>query len=384
MSMLNLLSEQTFVEKMDNQNILLAAIASNNGGLKVTSWSDVQQIVRLGLASKVFAIGDQFISTKGDAQLVWDIIGFDHDTPTDSQFQHSMTIQLHDCYTSAQFDAREALFFADGGLAAGTYNFSVVTQPWYTADNGKTFQFTLTKDVPDGGQIVLEMTYNQALAGKSVKVYSGSNSTDVLETATISVGTEGTALGATDGSVANLNHIQRAIKGSNRWTHSALKQWLNSDKAANSWWVEKNIFDRPSSQVSSAGFLVDMDTEFLSAIGKVNKRTALNTVTDGGGYEDTEELMFLLSRSEMYGGLENNINEGDPYPYYSNYSDLSAPGTAEDSNRIKYRNGSAQYYWQRSCYSGSATNVRCVYPSGIINIYSAYDSLGVAPACNII
>lgn len=384
MSMLNLLSEQTFVEKMDNQNILLAAIASNNGGLKVTSWSDVQQIVRLGLASKVFAIGDQFISTKGDAQLVWDIIGFDHDTPTDSQFQHSMTIQLHDCYTSAQFDAREALFFADGGLAAGTYNFSVVTQPWYTADNGKTFQFTLTKDVPDGGQIVLEMTYNQALAGKSVKVYSGSNSTDVLETATISVGTEGTALGATDGSVANLNHIQRAIMGSNRWTHSALKQWLNSDKAANSWWVEKNIFDRPSSQVSSAGFLVDMDTEFLSAIGKVNKRTALNTVTDGGGYEDTEELMFLLSRSEMYGGLENNINEGDPYPYYSNYSDLSAPGTAEDSNRIKYRNGSAQYYWQRSCDSGSASSVRYVGPTGDIGSGGAGNSYGVAPACNII
>lgn len=384
MSMLNLLSEQTFVEKMDNQNILLAAIASNNGGLKVTSWSDVQQIVRLGLASKVFAIGDQFISTKGDAQLVWDIIGFDHDTPTDSQFQHSMTIQLHDCYTSAQFDAREALFFADGGLAAGTYNFSVVTQPWYTADNGKTFQFTLTKDVPDGGQIVLEMTYNQALAGKSVKVYSGSNSTDVLETATISVGTEGTALGTTDGSVANLNHIQRAIMGSNRWTHSALKQWLNSDKAANSWWVEKNIFDRPSSQVSSAGFLVDMDTEFLSAIGKVNKRTALNTVTDGGGYEDTEELMFLLSRSEMYGGLENNINEGDPYPYYSNYSDLSAPGTAEDSNRIKYRNGSAQYYWQRSCYSGGAYVVRCVNPAGNIYDSIAYNVSGVAPACNII
>ena len=384
MSMLNLLSEQTFVEKMDNQNILLAAIASNNGGLKVTSWSDVQQIVRLGLASKVFAIGDQFISTKGDAQLVWDIIGFDHDTPTDSQFQHSMTIQLHDCYTSAQFDAREALFFADGGLAAGTYNFSVVTQPWYTADNGKTFQFTLTKDVPDGGQIVLEMTYNQTLVGKSVKVYSGSNSTDVLETATISVGTEGTALGATDGSVENLNHIQRAIMGSNRWTHSAIKQWLNSDKAANSWWVEKNIFDRPSSQVSSAGFLVDMDTEFLSAIGKVNKRTALNTVTDGGGYEDTEELMFLLSRSEMYGGLENNINEGDPYPYYSNYSDLSAPGTAEDSNRIKYRNGSAQYYWQRSCYSGYAITVRGVYPTGNIIDYHANNSYGVAPACNII
>ena len=127
-----------------------------------------------------------------------------------------------------------------------------------------------------------------------------------------------------------------------------------------------------------------MDTEFLSAIGKVNKRTALNTVSDGGGYEDTEELMFLLSRSELYGGLENSVNEGNPYPYYSNYSDLSAPGTAEDSNRIKYRGGSAQYWWQRSCYSGNAHYVRNVYPTGNVNYSHAYHSNGVAPACNII
>jgi len=384
MSVLNLLSEQTFIEKMDNQNILLAAIASNGGGVKITSWSAVQQVVRLGLASKVFAIGDQFISTKGDAQLVWDIIGFDHDVPADSQFTHSMTIQLHDCYTSAQFDAREALYYATEDLPAGTYNFSIVTQPWYTADNGKTFQFTLANDLAAGGQIVLDMTYNQALAGKSVKVYSGSDSTDVIETATISEGTSGTALGATDGSVENLNHIQRAIMGSNRWTHSAVKQWLNSDKAANSWWIAKNNFDRPSAQVTSAGFLTDMDSEFLAVIGEVNKRNALNTVTDGGGYEDSKELMFLLSRSELYGGLENSINEGEPYPYYANYSDLSAPGTAVDSNRIKYRNGSAQYQWTRSCDSGSAHGVRYVYPTGYIYYSNAYNSYGVAPACNII
>ena len=286
--------------------------------------------------------------------------------------------------TSAQFDAREALYYATEDLPAGTYNFSIVTQPWYTADNGKTFQFTLVNDLAAGGQIVLEMTYNQTLAGKSVKVYENSTSTTSIETCTISVGTEGTALGATDGSVENLNHVQRAIMGSNRWSHSAIKQWLNSEKAANSWWTAKNVFDRPSSQVTSAGFLTDMDSEFLAVIGEVNKRTALNTVTDGGGYEDSKELMFLLSRSELYGGLENSVNEGEPYPYYANYSDLSAPGTAVDSNRIKYRNGSAQYWWQRSGYSGHASYVRYVFPTGDIRGINAYGSVGVAPACNII
>lgn len=384
MSTLNLLSEETFIEKMDNQNILLAAIASNGGGVKITSWSAVQQIVRLGLASKVFAIGDQFISTKDDKQLVWDIIGFDHDVPADSQFNHSMTIQLHDCYTSAQFDAREALYYAAEELPAGTYNFHIVAQPWYTADNNKDFQFTLANAIPAGGQIVLDMSYNAALAGRSVKTYASATSTDVIETATISEGSGGTALGYADGSVENVNHIQRAIMGSNRWSHSAVKQWLNTDKAASAWWTPKNVFDRPSSQTTSAGFLNGMDSEFLAVIGEVNKRTALNTVTDGGGYEDTKELMFLLSRSELYGGLENSVNEGDPYPYYANYSDLPAAGTAADSNRIKYRAGSAQYWWQRSCNAGGAYGVRSVHPTGQINNNTAYNSYGVAPACNII
>ena len=384
MSTLNLLSEETFIEKMDNQNILLAAIASNGGGVKITSWSAVQQIVRLGLASKVFAIGDQFISTKGNAQLVWDIIGFDHDVPADSQFKHSMTIQLHDCYTSAQFDATEALYYASEGLSAGTYCFTLLSGYDTTYGGGKTYQFTLTKDVPAGGQIMFPWSYNKQASTVQISTYESATSSTVIESVSVTEGSGGTNLGTADGETENMNHSHRIRYGSNRWLHSSIRQWLNSDKAASAWWKPQNVFDRPPSNLTTAGFLTDMDSEFLAVIGEVNKRTALNTVTDGGGYEDSKELMFLLSRSELYGGLENSVNEGEPYPYYANYSDLSAPGTAEDSNRIKYRNGSAQYWWQRSCSSGYASSVRYVGPSGIISGNIANGSYGVAPACNII
>ena len=367
------------------KNALDEIVVKFGNVVKVENWADVQKVVRNGLASKVFKIGEQLeCENKSGGKLVWDIIGFDHDVPVDSNYQHSMTIQLHDCYTSAQFDAREALFYAETDLAAGTYNFEVVTQPWYTADNGKTFQFTLVNALPAGSQIVLDVTYNQTLDGKKVKVYSGATSTTVVEEAVISIGNGGTALGKSNGTVENLNHIQRAIMGYNRWTHSGLRQWLNTDAAANTWWTPKNIFDRQPSNSTSAGFLSVVDDELRAVIGNVTKRNALNTVTDGGGYEDSEELMFLLSRSELYGGLENGINEGDPYPYYSDYSDLSAPGTAADSNRIKYRGGSAQYWWQRSCYSGYAHVVRLVGPTGNVDYDSAHYSSGVAPACNII
>ena len=384
MSTLNLLSEETFVEKMDNQNLLLAAIASNGGGIKIDSWSAVQQVVRLGLASKVFAIGDQFVSTKGETQLIWDIIGFDHDIPADSQFKHSMTIQMHDCYTSAQFDAPEALYYAPDGLVAGTYNFTLLSGYDTTYGGGKTYQFTLTKAVPAGGQILFPWSYNKQASTVLISTYESATSSVAIESVGVTEGSEGTNLGTANGNTENMNHSHKIRYGSNRWLHSSIRQWLNSNKAANAWWKPQNVFDRPPSNIATAGFLTDMDNEFMSAIGKVKKRTARNLVTDGGGYEDTEELIFLPSRSEIYGGLENNVNEGEPYPYYANYSDLSAAGTGNDSNRIKYRNGAAQYWWQRSCNSGNASSVRYVYPTGHINSNHAYGSGGVAPACNII
>ena len=72
----------------------------------VDSWGDVQKAVRSGLAAKVFSIGDQLICQRAGVNLVWDVIGIDHDTPADPQFTHSMTLQLHDCFTAnMQFDA---------------------------------------------------------------------------------------------------------------------------------------------------------------------------------------------------------------------------------------------------------------------------------------
>jgi hypothetical protein len=42
--------------------------------------------VRSGLADKVFRVGDQFVSNYDTGTIVWDIIGIDHDTPSDAQF----------------------------------------------------------------------------------------------------------------------------------------------------------------------------------------------------------------------------------------------------------------------------------------------------------
>ena len=298
-NVLNLLSESTYIEKMDMQNALLKAIATQGGGgsnvpVEINSWSVVQQMVRLGIAAKVFSIGDQLVCNHETyGTLVWDIIGIDHDTPANSEFKHSLTIQLHDCIGAAtfQFDAAE---------------------PTNPDSNRKSY-------------------------------------------------------------------------GSNNWLESGIRQWLNSDGNAGTWWVAKTEYDvKPSYASSTAGFLKGLDAEFLSTVGEVSKITARNTVTDGGDSNTSTEKFFLLSMTEVYGGLNNNIAEGVAYPYYADNSVLSSPGEGADANRIKYKNGAAQHWWLRSPNTSTSSSVRSLYTSGYINSNDAYLSIGVAPACCII
>jgi hypothetical protein len=76
-------------------------------GELITTWAGVQGVVRAGLADKLFSIGDQFVAEFDGEPFVWDVIGIDHDKPTDPQYTHSLTIQAHDCLVNAQFDAPE-------------------------------------------------------------------------------------------------------------------------------------------------------------------------------------------------------------------------------------------------------------------------------------
>lgn len=370
------------VENLDKQNALLASMAANNGALPVKDWASVQAIVRMGMASKVFSIGDQLVCKKEDKKLVWDIIGIDHDIPSDKHLTHSMTLQLNECYKNYQIDAAEALYYCAEELSAGTYYFTIHNYDEAYGGN-RSYYFTLANPVPAGGQIDFRWGYNSYASASKIKTYSSSESTVVIEEVNVTEGTEGTFLGVTDGSYENMNRAESVRFGSNRWGQSAIRQWLNSD-AENNWWVPSSKFDRSANYASTAGFLKGMDEDFLSVMGKVNKRTALSTVGNGVGYEDSDELMFLLSRSEVYGGAENGVNDGNPYAYYKDYSDLASAGLSTDSNRIKYLNDSASYWWLRSASTNTTDYLYRVSQSGSLNISYAINNNGIAPACCIV
>ena len=354
------------------------------GTANLKSWKEVQELIRAGLAPKILKVGDQFECQRDGVKLTWDIIGLDCDTPVNPGLTHSMTLQLHDGWKSSQFDAPEALYYCKTELAAGTYNFTLLAGYDTTHGGGKTYSFTLANAVPAGGVIMFPWGYQEQAAETKISTYASRESTTVIESVSVTEGANGTSLGTADGKSANMNHTYRIRYGSNKYSTSAIRQLINSDAAAGKVWTPQTIYDRPPTWAATQnGFLAGLDPDFLAVVADVKKRTALNTITDGGGYEDTVEKFFLLSRSEVYAGLENSVNEGNPYPYYSDFSDLSAAGSGEDGNRIKYMDGVAKYWWLRSPHASYATDVRSVYPSGTLRDNSAYNAIACAPACTI-
>lgn len=295
-NILNLLSEETYAEKMNEQNALLKGMVLALGGetsYQVSSWATVQNLVRTGIAARVFQIGDQLVCNHSVyGTLTWDIIGIDLDTPVDTNYTHSLTLQTHAC------------------LAPG-------------------FQF----DAPE----------------------------------------------------TNNENSSRKSNGSNNWKESGLRQWLNTSKDAGTWWTAQTDYDvAPSYAGSTDGFIKGLDADFAECVGKVTKITARNTVTDGGGLDTTEDLFFIPSLTEVYGGQNNGIDEGSAYAYYKDNSALTAAGTGNDTNRIKYDNGSGRWWWLRSPYPSLSNLVRGVESAGHVSYYGASYSGGVAPACCIV
>lgn len=335
----------------------------------VTSWADVQTIVRAGLADKAFPIGTKMYCHRGNGLLEWDVIGIDHDTPADPRFTHSLTLQLHYCFpTVMQFDAPEAFYYCETALEAGTYHFTV----------GSTeYQFTLAEGIPAGSQLIL--------------VFNGDTPTGITVSATKDGAVVGDTIPVSAGSggseLLNINDFERSKEGSGNYKESAIRQWLNSSAAAGSVWTPQTDFDRPpkwhtgeDGTTKQAGFLNDMDADFLSVIGKTKVKTALSPI-DGGGFIMTNDKFFLLSSAEVYGSRYHN--EGAAYPFYSDYSEHGDYGNVQDSNRVKFKSGVAQIWSLRTpnaAHAPASVNV-----NGAIGSYgNAKQQKGVAPACNII
>lgn len=361
----------------------------------VNTWADIRNAVRMGLGATLFPVGYEFTTLDADTgvSVVWVVRGHDHHTPANSRLTHSMTLEMKNLYSNAsgsykslQYDASEALYYAADGLAAGTYHFTVANQAWYAADNGKTFQFTLAQAVPEGGQVCVAMTYNATLEGKSVKTYASPSSTTVIETVTLTEGSEGTDLGTTSGA-GNINHLHRIALGSNNYAQSAARQWLNSAAAAGGVWSPTTKFDRaPSWAATYNGFMHSLPADFLAVVEPAVIPCRTNGICECASLDGTEftinqvynlaDKFFLLSRPEIFGTWDSTAyKDGELLDYYDGLT---------NTERKKYDNGgTARYAWLRSPYPSHANGARIVDSDGSVYTSYAYHSYGVAPACII-
>ena len=297
---------------------------------------------------------------------------------------------MKNLYANRQFAAAEAFIYANVAMPAGTYHVNLY-KPGniYYLNAGlqnKNLQFTTTVDIPAGGQLVVTTgNFRDSTTVDALKLtsYGSKGSTTALESNIACVeGTAGTDLGNANTAANNgkVNSTDRCVYGSNNWEYSGLRQWLNTDKAASSWYTAKGPFSRPYSNAGEKGWMYGIEKDFLDILAEVATPCAQNWF-DGGQTKVTYDKFFIPSNSQVW--FSSSETEGKPWDYFIIFSDNASATTGADSNRIKTLNGSATYWWTRSPNSDYSSLEFYVSPSGAWNYSDAYHSFGVAPACVI-
>ena len=353
-------------DQLDTMNLLLSAIANReNGVFEITNWKHLQTLVRTGIHEQFIKIGDLLKANYRGKEEILEVIGINHDIATDGS-PYTMTVQFRDCLENVQFDAPEALYYASSAMAPGVKVFEI--------DSGK-YEFTTTVEIPEGGVVYL-YAWTDPYTPTRARIYGADRVTILEDDITVSVST-GSA------NLSPVNHQQRCRYGSNNYLESNIRQWLNSDRETFQW-VPQTNFDMPgtSAAYNGGGFLNIIDPDIAAVLGAVDKQVGRNTLTDGGGQDLFSDKVFLLSRTEVYGGTEGDTAGEEPYPYYSALA--SSPTTNELAGRIKLLNGTPRSWWLRSPNVGHANYPRGVHASGQINSYGASNASGLSPACCII
>lgn len=401
------------VNGVNTQNALMAQLVRNGVLDSTMDWNTVKNIVASGIAQHVFSIGDQFIVTWSDGtteyQVPLDIVAFGTKRDNAGNTLPKMTLQWH--YTlpfETTYNARSAFYVAgDGGLPAGTYNVTMGYSQG-TVVNGKTYQFTLTKALPAGGQL-LGFFDAWDTNPEKWKVYNceSATATSIAETVSVTEGSEGTNLGTflSNNPNGDLNSLQRCSYGSNRPDDSDVFQYLNSDAAKfGDVWKPRDKFDHiPCAPFANGplndrqGFLKGFSDDFLSVIGGLQVDTCTNYVCDGGTSGEPNIVtcypkFYLPSLEEMNIVCEEasvNGKEGEVWPYnrLASGSNTRLPLWKTFPQMRSYAinaKTTPQNVFLRSPIRGGACGVFRVRSSG--NLYSTYACFGhrVRPACDIV
>ena len=314
--------------------------------------AQIQQIVSAGKAKDYFEIGDIIFikwtdrspNTPVEYNVPFVVTHFgDVYDENDVLHEDAMYLQwLYACPSGVQFDAPEAIVETESTFQSGYY--------YYTknADDSFTEQTVTPGDVIPSGT-----TYYK--------------------------------------------HVRTEMKdrlrdGSNDWSQSAMRQWLNSRGGKGEWWVAQHESDVAPDQLSTmAGFLTGFEEDWLAVFKPIKVQTSANTVCDGGVTKVTYDTFFLPSLEQVYGSPQIADVEGEYWEYWKEATGLESPSNGSSTNTNDARKipalnaptGSAFFVRLRSAHRGYTNYTWSVDSAGYLNVSGAYGAARALPACVI-
>lgn len=387
-------------------------------------YEGLSKLIKSGEASRYLPVGSQIITELSGndfdvPSFAWDVVhhfdGSDDDHPLvtleSGEQVKGMMLQAHRTLPWATvWEPKQAAIAVTGDMPAGTYHFTVkITATWGSgiaaAVGSKTYQFTTTKAMAKGAQLVWSGDgYSTKPTAMTLQAYASGTSTTVVESCTVTEGSSGTDLGTTvDNTVptnsqnyAMLNNPQRSCYGSNRWKTSQERVALNETGAIAQ---GGDGFSRTWNLVGKTGLLGCLPEDFVSVLGNVARSQELHP-WDGGAVETVYDKMFPISAREhyfnnyLYASSDGYKAEGVPLDYWKQLAVASGRASTWSGwntypELITYDSvalTTARYVWLRSAhrYATYATSVGCVSTSGGVATTYAYAGRFAAPACIIV
>ena len=187
-----------------------------------------------------------------------------------------------------------------------------------------------------------------------------------------------------DGKESTNNDSNRAKYGNNNWKYSNIKQFLNSDQA--NWYSSQHQYDAPPSSANCwsytngttynaydthKGFLYYWSDTDKSILKDMTLTLATPTVDGGGSYTWTDKV-WLPTYTQMSGGQNNSISEGE---VFSKFTDDNSrikylhPNCAANNEHCKLKNYTSNnnwYYWMSSASTSGSSFVRRIGAGGAI------------------
>ncbi len=186
---------------------------------------------------------------------------------------------------------------------------------------------------------------------------------------------------------------ERRKEGNNRYIHSNIAQWLNSDAPPGQWYhpahpydappTAENLYDGINPSAQLPGFLHSLEPSFASQL-LLTDLVVRRSQFDGDGSDSFQAKVFLASTTEVGAGTEGSVNEGPVFPIFSSAGERICSFTpAAEANCILAEEGPA-YWWCRTPFYRDEIAARSITPYGFRSSPNACTSVvGVRPLCNL-